>query len=135
MPSLLPTPELQDHSPSIVFGSRKHAVCLLKKQTSLVTQSLQRCPHYEREKLFYVLSVKKMAYLSSDIVTASCLGAGILALFLPSIEQQLPADSFHLWVALVCKLFISLTLFLPLLSLPFALQFATVAKEISVSKE
>jgi len=50
-----------------------------------------------------------MPYLSSDIVTASCLGAGSLALFLPLIEQQLPTGSFHLWAAFVHKLFISLT--------------------------
>lgn len=54
-------------------------------------------------------SVWEKPFLSSDTVTASCLGAGILTLFLPLIKQQLPTDSFHLCVALVYKLFISLT--------------------------
>lgn len=88
------------------------AHCLSPKETDLPcnTELTKMSPLWKGEVILHSAG-EKMAYLASDIVTASCLGAVFLALFLPLIEQQLPTDSFHLWVALVCKIFISLTFF------------------------
>lgn len=85
------------------------ACCCFPKETDFLcnTKLAKMSPLWKGEVI--LCSVWEKPFLSSDIVTATCLGAGILTLFLPLIEQQLPTDLFHLWVALVHQLFISLT--------------------------
>lgn len=103
LPSLLPTSELS------VLSLCTKACCSSPKETDFLfnTKLAKMCLLWKGEGI--LCSAWEKPLLSSDTVTASCLVAGILTLFLPFIEQQLSTDSFHLWVALVYKLFISLS--------------------------
>lgn len=115
LPSILATLRPQECSPILSLVR----TCLSPKETGL--PCADNSAHAKLTKFSMLWNWKvilhsvweKLAYPSSDIVTASCLGTGILTLFLPLIEQQLHIDSFHLWVALLYKLFISLTSCLP----------------------
>lgn len=101
---------------SILFVSRRNRAPLYGL---LCSHGAYSDIHVMKGWSYFTFCLGKTAYLSSDIVIASCLGGSILALFLPLIEQQLPTDSFHLWVALVCKLHISLTFHPPPAFFPF----------------